>query len=94
MRHRANSGARTRAESPVLNVQVLAGFPEVLELQNQAFQQGGAGNASLLQVIGRLVFVLFVGLYPVADPDGVSAVGRCAVIGRDCFIEAGTFVLS
>ena len=78
--HAAIGVARPRTEGHVVDVQMLTGFLEVLQLVDEPLQDGNADVTSGLQVARRLVAELLVRLDCVANPNGVSAILGITII--------------
>ena len=85
-RDTANRVARTVAECNVHDVEMLTRFQVVLQLVKQTLQRVSL-HSDVTECVRGLVLPLLVRFDYISDPDGVAAVTRITIVGRDCFVE-------
>lgn len=88
VRDAATRVARARTQSPVGDIQMLAGLLEVLDLQNLPLGKRNAGDLHLGQVVEGLVGQFFVGLNSVPDPHRIGFFLGNAVFAGDNLVQA------
>ena len=66
---------------------MLTRFQVVLQLVKQTLQKGLALHSDVTECVRGLVLPLLVRFDYISDPDGVAAVTRITIVGRDCFVE-------